>query len=88
MSTAATPSGNLADSAPTTCALCGEHVDASQTAVAIRRADGTPGLVHPGCYPAYSAEQRALGNERVAEPPLADPGVAGARDAGAPPPAA
>lgn len=71
MSSSATP-GSLADASPTTCSLCGEPVDASQTAVAVMRADGTPGLVHPGCYPEYSAQQRALGNSRVAESPLRD----------------
>ena len=71
MSSSATP-GNFADAAPTTCSLCGQPVDASQTAVAVMRADGTPGLVHPGCYPEYSAQQRALGNTRVAESPLRD----------------
>ena len=84
MSTPMSPAGPLADSSPTTCALCGEHVDASQTAVAIMRADGTPGLVHPGCYPAYSAQQRALGNDRVGESPLRDLG-GDARDSSAPP---
>ncbi len=74
MSTPTTSPGNFADLSPTTCALCGEHVDAAQTAVAIMRADGTPGLVHPGCYPEYSAQQRALGNTRVGESPLRDLG--------------
>ncbi|HEX2716893.1 MAG TPA: hypothetical protein VHM67_04380 [Gemmatimonadaceae bacterium] len=80
MSTSATP-GSFADSAPTACSLCGEPVDASQTAVAVMRADGTPGLVHPGCYPEYSAQQRALGNSRVAESPLRDLGESGASPA-------
>ena len=86
MTTPTSSASGLADSSPTTCALCGEPVDASMTAVAVMRDDGTPGLVHPGCYPAYSAQQRALGNERVAESPLRDLGGP-ARDAGAPPPA-
>jgi hypothetical protein len=64
----------LADSPPTICALCGEPVDVSQTAVAVRQADGAPGLVHPACYPAFSAQQRASGNVRYAESPLRDLG--------------
>ena len=52
----------LADSPPTMCALCGEPMDITHTAVAVMRADGTPGLVHPACYPKYAAQERALGN--------------------------
>jgi hypothetical protein len=66
------PSRNLADSAPPPCPICGEHVDASQTAVAVMNEDGSPGLVHPACYPAFSAQQRARGNDRFAESPLRD----------------
>ncbi|NUO64208.1 MAG: hypothetical protein HOQ34_11590 [Gemmatimonadaceae bacterium] len=40
--------------------------------MAVRRADGAPGLVHPACYPAYSAQERAKGNAKVAESPLRD----------------
>ncbi|HEX2781195.1 MAG TPA: hypothetical protein VHM30_16970, partial [Gemmatimonadaceae bacterium] len=61
-----------ADSAPHACALCGEPMDSSETAVAVRRADGAPGLVHPACYPTYSAQQRALGNADVAASPFRD----------------
>lgn len=49
----------LADNPPTMCALCGEPMDVSHTAVAVMRADGVPGLVHPACYPTYAAEERA-----------------------------
>jgi hypothetical protein len=34
--------------------------------------DGSPGLVHPACYPAFSAQQKALGNARFADSPLRD----------------
>lgn len=51
----------LADSAPTICAFCGEPMDITHTAVAVMRADGTPGLVHPACYPTYAAQERARG---------------------------
>lgn len=63
---------NAADAPQQSCALCGEPMDASETAVAVRRADGTPGLVHPACYPTYSAQERAKGNVKVAESPLRD----------------
>lgn len=62
----------LADSAPPPCPICGEPVDASQTAVAVMNEDGSPGLVHPACYPAFSVQQRARGNARFAESPLRD----------------
>lgn len=63
-------SKNLADSAATLCPICGEPVDASQTAVAVIRGDGSPGLVHPACYPQFSAQQRSQGNLRYASSPL------------------
>ncbi|HEX8848277.1 MAG TPA: hypothetical protein VF761_01970 [Gemmatimonadaceae bacterium] len=63
---------NAADAPQQSCALCGEPMDASETAVAVRRADGAPGLVHPACYPTYSAQERAKGNAKVAESPLRD----------------
>jgi len=63
---------NLADAAAAICPICGEPVDASQTAVAVIRGDGSPGLVHPACYPQFSAQQRGQGNLRYAESPLRD----------------
>lgn len=63
-------SRNLADSPAARCPICGEPVDASQTAVAVIRGDGSPGLVHPACYPRFSAEQRSQGNLRYAQSPL------------------
>lgn len=66
------PQHGNADSAPQLCALCHEQMDASETAVAVRRADGAPGLVHPACYPTYSARERAKGNTSVSESPLRD----------------
>ena len=65
-------SKNLADSPSALCPICGEPVDASQTAVAVIRGDGSPGLVHPACYPQFSAQQRSRGNLRYAESPLRD----------------
>ena len=65
-------SKNLADSPAASCPICGEPVDASQTAVAVIRGDGSPGLVHPACYPQFSAQQRSQGNLRYAESPLRD----------------
>ena len=65
-------SRNPADSSPALCPICGEQVDASQTAVAVLRGDGSPALVHPACYPAFSAQQRAAGNLRYADSPLRD----------------
>ena len=65
-------SKNLADSAAALCPICGEPVAASQTAVAVIRGDGSPGLVHPACYPQFSAQQRSLGNLRYADSPLRD----------------
>ena len=62
----------LADSAPPPCPICREPVDASHTAVAVMNEHGAPGLVHPACYPAFSAQQRARGNDRFAESPLRD----------------
>ena len=67
-------SRNLADSPSASCPICGEPVDASQTAVAVIRGDGSPGLVHPACYPQFSAQQRSQGNLRYAESPLRDLG--------------
>jgi hypothetical protein len=62
----------LADSAPNLCALCGEPMDITHTAVAVMRADGSPGLVHPACYPMYAAQERARG--AVVKPrPLYEP---------------
>ena len=61
-----------ADSPPAQCPICGEPVDASQTAVAVLRGDGSPALVHPACYPQFSAQQRASGNRRYSESPLRD----------------
>ena len=63
-------SKNLADSPSALCPICGEPVDASQTAVAVVRGDGSPGLVHPACYPQFSAQQRSQGNLRYADSPL------------------
>ncbi len=63
---------NLADAAAAICPICAEPVDASQTAVAVIRGDGSPGLVHPACYPQFSAQQRGQGNLRYAESPLRD----------------
>ena len=37
-------------------------MDITHTAVAVMRADGLPGLVHPACYPTYAAQQRAQGS--------------------------
>jgi hypothetical protein len=34
--------------------------------------DGLPCLVHPACYPAFSAQQRARGNATFAKSPLRD----------------
>lgn len=67
-------SRNQADAAPAVCPICGEPVDASQTAVAVIRGDGSPGLVHPACYPQFSAQQRGKGNLRYADSPLRDLG--------------
>ncbi len=64
----------LADAPSASCPICGEPVDASQTAVAVIRDDGTPGLVHPACYPRFSAQQRSQGNLRYADSPLGDRG--------------
>ena len=36
------------------CALCGEPVSLGETAVAVMRADGIPGVVHPACYPRFA----------------------------------
>lgn len=47
-------------------------MDAAETAVAVRQMNGAPGLVHPACYPTYSAQQRAGGNADVARSPLRD----------------
>ena len=63
---------NNADSSPQACALCGEPMDAAETAVAVRQMDGAPGLVHPACYPTYSAQQRAAGNADGSRSPLRD----------------
>jgi hypothetical protein len=57
--------------APTACAQCGEPIPPEETAVAVIRADGTPGLVHPACYRAFIA----AGGETTARhrpPPRAD----------------
>ena len=62
----------LADSPPTMCALCGEPMDSTHTAVAVMRADGTPGLVHPACYPVFAAQERARGVD-VHSRPLYEP---------------
>ena len=72
METDVESSKNLADSPATMCPICGEPVDASQTAVAVIRGDGSPGLVHPACYPQFSAQQRSEGNTRYADSPLRD----------------
>ena len=76
-------SKNQADAAAATCPICGEPVDASQTAVAVIRGDGSPGLVHPACYPQFSAQQKGKGNLRYAESPLRDLG--GAAEQSSPP---
>jgi hypothetical protein len=64
----------LADSAPVQCALCGEPMDITHTAVAVMRADGLPGLVHPACYPTYAAQERSRGREPKSLP-LCDPPI-------------
>jgi hypothetical protein len=74
---------NLADSASAVCPICGEAVDASQTAVAVMQANGLPGLVHPACYPQFSAQQRAQGNTRYADSPLRDLPASQPRDTSA-----
>ena len=61
-----------ADSAPINCAYCGEPMDITHTAVAVMRADGSPGLVHPACYPTYAALERSRGGSAKARP-LYDP---------------
>lgn len=76
---------NLADSPSASCPICGEPVDASQTAVAVIRGDGSPGLVHPACYPQFSAQQRGQGNLRYADSPLRDLGSP-AQSSGSPEP--
>jgi len=53
----------LADSALVPCALCGEPMDITHTAVAVMGANGLPGLVHPACYPTYAAQERSRGRE-------------------------
>lgn len=58
----------FADAAPTVCALCGEPMDITHTAVAVMRSDGSPGLVHPACYPTYAAEERARGGTGQTRP--------------------
>lgn len=65
-----TPARSLADAAPALCDVCGEPVDASQTAVAVMFASGSPALVHPACYPAFSARERGRGNEGFAASPF------------------
>ena len=57
-----------ADSAPINCALCGEPMDISHTAVAVMRADGSPGLVHPACYPTFAAQERLRGGDPKPRP--------------------
>ena len=46
------------DQAPAVCAECGQAIPAGETAVAIRRAQGAPDFVHPGCLPKYTARPR------------------------------
>lgn len=72
---------NLADSASAVCPICGEPVDASQTAVAVLQSDGLPGLVHPACYPRFSAQQRERGNTRYADSPFRAPPESAGGDA-------
>lgn len=65
-----------ADSPPINCALCGEPMNITHTAVAVMRADGSPGLVHPACYPTYAAQERARGGDPTPRPfyePPAEP---------------
>ena len=64
----------LADNAPVHCALCGEPMDITHTAVAVMRMNGLPGLVHPACYPTYAAQERARGGDPKPRP-LYDPPV-------------
>ena len=52
-----------ADSALVPCALCGEPMDITHTAVAVMGANGLPGLVHPACYPTYAAHERSRGRD-------------------------
>lgn len=61
---------NFADSTAGLCDMCGEPVDASQTAVAVMLATGTPALVHPACYPAFSSRERGRGNQGYAASPF------------------
>ena len=61
-----------ADRTAHSCALCAGALAPSETAVAVRQADGSPGLVHPACYPKYSAQQKQLGNADVSRSPLRD----------------
>jgi hypothetical protein len=72
---------NLADSASALCPICGEPVDASQTAVAVLQSNGVPGLVHPACYPLFSVQQRERGNMRYADSPFRGPAATGTGDA-------
>ena len=59
-----------ADSPANLCDMCGEPVDASQTAVAVMLATGSPALVHPACYPAFSSRERGRGHEGYAASPF------------------
>jgi hypothetical protein len=64
------------DQAPAVCAECGKSIPAGETAVAVRRAQGAPDFVHPGCLPRYTARPReerearrgSSGGERPAAP--------------------
>ena len=65
-----------ADSPVVNCALCGEPMNITHTAVAVMRADGSPGLVHPACYPTYAAQERSRGVDPSPRPfydPPAEP---------------
>ena len=58
----------LTDNTPVYCALCGEPMDITHTAVAVMRANGSPGLVHPACYPTYAAQERSRGGDPKPRP--------------------
>jgi hypothetical protein len=40
------------------CAECGQSIPAGETAIAVRRSQGAPDFVHPGCLPKYTARPR------------------------------
>ena len=61
------------EASPTACAHCGDPIAAEETAVAVVRADGKPGLVHPACYPKFlAAGGTTTARHRPPPPPRAD----------------